>query len=106
MRKEMKMDKFEKAAKQHKGLYVEVAYNLNKYLQSEDYDNLIERVAKKHNGSNFGSGAGFIDQKRDISFGFVESKKANSFVNEVKKACKKVNLGIKVKTITLEKYYS
>lgn len=98
------MDKYEKAAKKHQGLYVSVTYDLGRFCHGDiEYDIIIQKVAKKYGGAEFGSGGGFGG--RDINFGFTEEKKALAFMKECTKVCKKYKLKVEYDTTPLDVYF-
>ena len=98
------MDKFEKAARRHEGIYVTVTYDIDRFCHGDiEYDEIICKVSKKYGGDEFGSGGGFGG--RDISFGFEKEKKGESFMKAVKKECIKYKLKLKFSTERLDDYY-
>jgi len=98
------MDRYEKAARKHQGLYVTVTYDLGRFCHGDlEYDAIIQKVAKKYGGSEFGSGGGLGG--RDINFAFTEEKKANSFMKECTKVCKKYKLKVEFTPENLDRYF-
>lgn len=99
------MNKFERAARKGRGVYITVTYYLTKKFEGYiDVDYELEKLAKKYKGSEFGSGCGFGG--RDISYGFLENKQGKQFIAFATKLAKKLKIKVKFdKPVPLSDYF-
>ena len=60
---------------------VAVVYK-NRGGKDENYEKALKSLAKNTNAKNFGSGYGFINESRDIDYGFNSIGEAQNFITE------------------------